>query len=333
MIFAVEKVQNHGVYALQKAIDHFVTHGLEEAAFGDACFPASFKKVYDECPTLRGLSEKVWTRLNQNPTERKTVQRLWGSHNEVEEICCNTRKRIAKASLSTQTQTDLKALFEYLYEDALGTKIVKTELGDIDDHYEQFFGEGIVCPFCGFVGLNVPSEGRSAYDHYLCRQHYLVLTVNFDNLIPICTTCNKSPQKGGQNALRCKKNKRRPAYPPYANASGIRAEMKWTTIPNAANLRGDCTVGFEPIDPAEKRQVSTWDAIFRMTVRSQDRINRGWKDWLKEFFDSKKFNPTPDVDILRDEFRDYGSDQIKRIKFQPLALLKGCFFTYLGGGS
>ena len=331
MIFPVKNVPNHGIYELHDAIDFFFTEGLDKSSFDSGCFPKKFEPVFSACFTLRDKAQAVWTPLSKNASDRRAVKRIWKSHNCISDICENTRKQIYEGKIGTGTKKAIKDLFNYMYEDLLNTDIFRTEYGSIHDHYKAFYGTGMVCPFCGFVGLKLPSEGRSDYDHYLCRKHYPCLAVNFGNLIPMCKSCNSPPQKGSKNVLRDGKRRRRPAYVLFTNVGGVTAKMTWETQPSLkkSDRLGKCSVQLKPVDSTEQRKFETWLDVFNMQSRSEDRVKYGWRQWMIDFLDTKDYPAAPNNDTLRADCATESTKLLRKLSTHPMALLKSCFFAYV----
>lgn len=304
MIFGLTYIQHHGVYRLHEAFDHFIQTGCDQNAFSGNCFPDWFASVFRGCPKLRELSEKLWTTLKTSAQDLTRVRAMWNCLGNVETLCCDCTQSLVFDQPSDKTSEAIRNLFNYLYEGCLGVKCYKTSCGDIDAHYSKFRREcATVCPFCGLESY--PDFGcgyRAAYDHYLCRSSYPLLAVCFRNLVPICDSCNKAPQKGDKDMLKCEKGIRRKAYYPFGSVGGVTISVKWPVKRTLGNP-GKCELSIGPKVPAESDQVKTWITVYRIPERAAARIQSNFDTWLKAVLRHRGFTTKPTVAQLREFFR------------------------------
>lgn len=73
-----------------------------------------------------------------------------------------------------------------------------------------------ICPYCGRSYIyyaehptksNPQTLVKPDIDHFLPKDEYPYLAINYYNLIPTCTTCNKSPCKWDNDPIGCTRNK------------------------------------------------------------------------------------------------------------------------------
>lgn len=304
MIFGLSYIPQHGVYRLHDAFDHFIKIGCDQAVFGAACFPDWFGSVFRGCRKLRALSEELWKAFKASDQDLSHVRAMWNCLLNVETLCNDCTHSLVFDQPSEAVTTAIRNLFDYLYDDCLGVKCCKSACGDIDAHYAQFRKEcATVCPFCGLESY--PDFGcgyRAAYDHFLCRSSYPLLSVCFRNLVPICDSCNKAPQKGNKDMLRCEKGLRRKAYYPFGNVGGVTISVKWLVKRTLGNP-GQCELSIEPKVPEESDKVTTWITVYRIPERASARIQSNFDTWLKAVLRHRGFATKPTVSQLRDLFK------------------------------
>ena len=332
MIFGLKYVPNHGVYRLHEAFDHFIRTGCDQKSFGAACFPGWFAPVFQDCPKLRTLSKKLWRSFRTSAQDLSRVRSIWNGLGNVEAICCDDTLTLDFDQPTKATKNAISGLFRYLYVECLGVDCCKHHCGDIDDHYAQFRKEcSTVCPFCGLETYPDPECGyRAAYDHYLCKRSYPLLAVSFRNLVPICDSCNKAPQKHDTDMLRCENGTRRKAYYPFGRVGGARVSVSWTEKPTLGN-QGKCEIKVAPKNPAESGQITTWIAVYRILQRGAARIQSRYDTWLKEVLRHRGFATKPTIAELRAFFRDEAQVLIEEttLRQETNALYKHGVCAYL----
>jgi hypothetical protein len=304
MIFGLSYIPQHGVYRLHDAFDHFLNSGCDQTAFGAACFPDWFGSVFRGCPKLRKLSEELWKAFKTSDQDLSRVRTIWKRLIDVETLCNDCTHSLDFDQPSSAVTTAIRNLFDYLYDECLRAECCKMACGDIDTHYAQFRKESAtVCPFCGLESY--PDFGcgyRAAYDHFLCRRSYPLLSVCFRNLVPICDSCNKAPQKGDKDMLRSEKGLRRKTYYPFGNVGGVNISVKWAEKRSLGNP-GRCELSIGPKVPAESEKVKTWITVYRIPERAAARIQSSFDAWLKALLRHRGFATKPTVAQLREFFR------------------------------
>ena len=332
MIFGLTFIPQHGVYRLHEAFDHFLQTGCNEAVFSASCFPDWFAPVFRGCPKLQELSENLWSSLRASAQDLNRVRAMWSCLSDVENLCSDLTHSLAFDQPTDETLDAIRKLFDYLYDKCLGVKCCKTTCGDIDNHYACFRREfATVCPFCGLE--TYPDEDcgyRAAYDHYLCRSSYPLLSVCFRNLVPICDSCNKAPQKGNKDMLRGENGSRRKSYYPFGSVGGVTISVTWP-VRRTLGDPGRCELSIGPRVLAESEHVKTWITVYRIRERATARIQSNFDTWLKAFLRVKGFNTKPTVAQLRQFFRveAMALNEESALRRETDALYKHGVFSYL----
>lgn len=95
----------------------------------------------------------------------------------------------------------IRIFFDKLYDEAVKKAAFYNTYGKIDDYYKDLVGKSRTCRCCGINKVLIKFHSkRSALDHYLPRNHFPFTSINTNNLLPICDTCN-SKYKLGENTI------------------------------------------------------------------------------------------------------------------------------------
>lgn len=139
--------------------------------------------------------------------DRVELKAMFQANNAIDDVCrCSGTAPSTYKDLEARFPTlgtPMKEFFTGLYDLLDNPTVVRAWKG-IDDHYDAMVGQpgNSVCPFCGITPLLHPDlSKRDAYDHYMPESQYPFNSVNFEQLYPMCNTCN-SRYKQQQDPLR-----------------------------------------------------------------------------------------------------------------------------------
>lgn len=86
-----------------------------------------------------------------------------------------------------------------LWEDYPQNQLLIDKYNTVQSHFEAFidpdYQKAFVCPFCGLLSLKPKGLYRSPYDHFIPKAMYPFMSINFQNLFPICHDCNSDEKK------------------------------------------------------------------------------------------------------------------------------------------
>ncbi|WP_123838319.1 hypothetical protein [Chryseobacterium oncorhynchi] len=103
--------------------------------------------------------------------------------------------------ISEDLSKQIKIFFDKLYDEAVNKAVFYHKYGKIEDYYKSLVGKSRTCRCCGINKVLIKFHSkRSALDHYLPRNHFPFTSINTNNLLPICDTCN-SKYKLGENTI------------------------------------------------------------------------------------------------------------------------------------
>lgn len=173
--------------------------------------------------------------------------------------------------ISSPLSTQIKIFFDKLYDEAVNKAVFYHEYGKVDDYYKSLVGKSRTCRCCGINKVLIKFHSkRSALDHYFPRNYFPFTSINTNNLLPICDTCN-SKYKLGENTIYeiikrnsriISKTRKRTFYPfskinPYPKIDveiTLNKALSENMIPNDMNINL-VSIGYE-------EQVQSWDRLF-----------------------------------------------------------------------
>lgn len=134
----------------------------------------------------------------------KLLRKAVYENNKIEELCMGRYTPIRYKDLnrifSTVQETEMliaiKAFCKNLYEKCLTLAPIYTRYGKIKDYHDILVQDDDTCHACGTTSMLTKfTSVRNAFDHYLAKQTYPFVSINFKNLVPACYVCNSSYKK------------------------------------------------------------------------------------------------------------------------------------------
>lgn len=318
--------------------DIFTLHNLLEkvvcdvwcTACDDSCdskLEQAFKNIYHyiyKGSQLKIEIERIYQIFKGLPQNvRNEVRNAFIVNNDIESLCNGTNP-VYLSTLPSVVENDIKPLFKWCYETLLERNLVA---GDKMAYYKELikhpnndFG---VCPCCGLIDIESPeSIRREAYDHYLPKATYPFASVNFKNLVPLCYKCN-SDRKSTKNPIE----EDRVAFFPFSTEEhNIEINLNYTADINKENKElkfTDLKINLN----GQADKIETWDWLFDIATRYEDRIKTFSKQFLKEIKRrherfQKNDNLWTYLNTLDELIEDYEFDYYDDKKFLKIAFLK-----------
>lgn len=206
------------------------------------------------------------------PKDLKTLKRGVYNNSKIRELCNGSITPLEYEDIdkiNTDLSNQIKIFFNYLYDEVVLKAPIYNNYEKIEDYYKKIVGKSTTCRCCGSGKiLNKFHSKRSALDHYLPRNYYPFISINCNNLIPICDNCN-SKYKLGQNTLfedikKGKKiisRKRKKAFYPYCRTTvPININVTFKTVYSDSIIPEDIEINFESAGYEE--QLENWDRLF-----------------------------------------------------------------------
>ena len=295
MLFNYQYI-NHDIERLQDCLDHLFLEVWCKADFNvdydiellDPLLQTVINKIYYDASVPYGKYlyepiEDVYKIFQQiDRASKSKIAWLYLSNNCIEDLCNQEQGYLAttynELSIYHKDLPDvLKDFYESLYTNVLGLSIVKKEIGDLDDHYDNFklANDQGKCPFCGINNIKgIYNSRREAYDHYLPKATYPFNSVNFRNLAPMCHECNSSYKlakdpinaKPKKNPLKNNAGFKRKAFYIYssqANDLGLTLNIKNNDINTLNETEIDIIIN----NPAVSEKIETWKDVFGIEER------------------------------------------------------------------
>lgn len=187
---------NHPIFTLHSYLEHLVCQVWCNASAASICsdlLDANFEIIYNTYPWLKtdvdSIYEKCKTLTDQ---QRADVREAFNVNNRITELCEGTLIPIALDTLPNVVKEDMKPLLVKFYDYLIDRAEVP---GDKLDYYNQLRLANPQFRFCPCCGLSPIESAETHYrednDHYLPKANFPFATVNFQNLIPLCSKCNK----------------------------------------------------------------------------------------------------------------------------------------------
>lgn len=203
--------------------------------------------------------------------------------NEIKLICEGGIKPIKITDVLPQTLQDVvDKLFKDLYKTVLSHKNYTSIYGDRQSHFKQFRqhkdNSFKFCPACGIERMKTYEERPNQYDHYLPKDVYPFSSVNFKNLVPICTDCNSILEKGATDILSFNKM----AFYPYDSShKGIDIDLEIIA------KHDDVSEIVWQINYTNKdgkvKELEAWQKTYGIIVRHNKYLKGSIRDWYTAY--------------------------------------------------
>ncbi|MFH6991870.1 hypothetical protein [Flavobacterium sp. FlaQc-48] len=261
----------------------------------------------------------IFNAYNNLPTlqDKQVVKNAYLINNDIESIADITKAPIKYSQLPISISTQIKSFYDELWGDnkILGYSIVVNSCGTVKQHFESFreINEYLVCPFCGLDSLLCEhDDGRDDYDHYLLKSKYPFISINFNNLFPMCHRCNSKNKNQKDLPYNDLTTIQRKFYYPYSKEINhtinltilspdidLKDSAKWKLEVNAAN-------------PSYEDCKETWKDVFEIETRYKATISKHSKSWKERIFlkhykickKNQRNYAEFEEDVL-DDFKDY----------------------------
>jgi hypothetical protein len=242
--------------------------------------------------------------------QKKKVKLAFKNNNQIEKLCNKQLTPVKYSEFSSNIEGDfsdkLKDLDELLWNNYPQNAKIEAKFGVIKNHFDDFtnlsFQKAIICPFCGLSGLK-PSGGeyRDAYDHYLPKSRYPFTSLNFLNLVPICTDCNNT-EKGDDDTLFLNAYRREVFYPfdKKIKTEDLNFEINpleaYSPISKSKLLKKIDWDYSTTVNGTTDERIETWESVFRVQGRYKElmpAMESEWFEWLKDRYRDAVGNGVP----------------------------------------
>lgn len=320
MLRVYQPIAHHPIYTLHTMLDHLVCEVWCNACATpcDALLNADFKILYDKYDWLKIAVNAIYSKcVALTIAERNDIRNAFNINNRIEELCNGTLTPIYLNTLPDVVKDDMKPLLVKFYEQLLDRKAVN---GDKLEYYNQLIKKNgfTTCPCCGLIAIETDeSNYREDNDHYLPKAEFPFASVNFKNLVPLCSKCNKKC-KGTKNPIEAG---RRAFFPFNLTPFAIQVNMQLVNNPDIdfdALRSKDVTVSFL----GDATKISTWNWVFEIDERYNEVFRKFTKTELRTLAKRKKVRSieTSYSDIIDEEIENFEIDKYEDRKFLKIAL-------------
>jgi len=279
----IQKFHKGMMYFFQKMIE------LDLGAYDEnQLLEEWFRPLVNKSPAaLLGEMMKIVAAYHDLCDNEKTeVTEAFENNQDIKEICEGNSDPKKYEHISNEAFRELlDEFFASLWiriankDDGINSKVVE-ECSTIMNHFGEFRKHSNhktrICPFCGLNGFKPSfSPTRNAYDHYLPKAQYPFISVNFENLVPMCHDCN-SDEKGADDTPFEGAN-RRVVYYPYDDTLAC-DHLEAVVIPNEVYDINELSTLLSDIDwnydlksnGNDDIRLTAWNDIFRLKGRYKE---------------------------------------------------------------
>lgn len=296
-------------------------------------------------PKYEGIIRDVNTKYIFNPISNmyldskkldrfhlKILRKAVLENNRIEDLCDGSSFPVRYDYLNSVFKRDfekdmlksIKTFCTNLYEKCLYLAPIYNLFGKIKGYHDLLVQNDDRCHFCGNTSLVTMYEPvRNAFDHYLAKQTYPFVSVNFKNLVPACYTCNSLYKKSKDILL--KGEKRVKAFYPYTNQSySIQVTIKFKKGKVYSQNLKPSDFDLECICMGYQEQVDAWMRIYGIKKQYKAKCcSSTYKAYLTSIYD--------DVIIkgmsIDDSLRHYENNIDNDMNFLKVAFFKAVLAT------
>ncbi|NPD86400.1 hypothetical protein HNS38_16630 [Lentimicrobium sp. L6] len=259
-----------------------------------------FRPLVNKSPAaLLGEMSKIVTAYhNLKDFEKKEVIEAFENNQNIKEICKgngNPKKynHISNEAFRLLIDNFFASLWLRLAnkEDGVNAKVIE-KCSTIMSHFSDFRKHPNhitrICPFCGLNGLKPSfSPTRNSYDHYLPKAQYPFVSVNFENLVPMCHDCN-SDEKGTDDTP-FNGNVRRIVYYPYCDSFSdehldvvLSPKSEYKPDGYSTFLKDVGVDYYFTSNGIDDNRLKSWDSIFRVKGRYIEIVSDYESIWFQD---------------------------------------------------
>lgn len=322
MLRMYQPITNHPIFSLHSMLEHLVCEVWCNANEGTNCediLQPQFRVIYNTYAWLKNDVDAVYQSCKSLAlVERQSIAVAFGINNRIEDLCNGLIAPIHLNVLPSVVETGMKPLLVKFYNVLLDLAAVA---GNKLDYYNELIRvtEYRTCPCCGLHLIeSADSDYREDNDHYLPKSEFPFASVNFKNLVPLCTKCNqkhkksKNPIDGG-----------RLAFYPYSTTPYV-IEVK-------ASITDSLSLDFLKLKTEEvvmsfignEDKIATWNWLFEIKERYTEQICNFSKTELRILSKKNKKNPAINYsELIDEEIVNLEFDKYDDRKFLKIALFE-----------
>lgn len=259
----------------------------ETGKFKESFFDPDFKPIADRHrKIIKQRCKDIYEIIKTWPaSKRSSFCEAVRSSNDIKGICEGTTRPLRIDQIPPDIRELIKDLFIDLYEQVLDGNAFTSRYKTLKDHFKEFkeINSNItLCPICGISPLKTQFDtSRDQYDHYFPKMLYPLSSVNFKNLVPICSDCNCPTCKGATDPVAVTTGKL--FYPYEENYQGINIKFKIITD----NVKiDDIEWAVDFTSPGGRREeIQAWRSIYHIDDRYKGFVKGRIKQWYTAYWE------------------------------------------------
>lgn len=344
MLFPFQFLEDHSIYKLQDWVDQIFLevwcNADPQVEYDVELLPDEIKEIVIDISNNNSISDYFYGPIENvyeifqtySQAQIEDLRTRYLQTKELEKICKN-EDDIFPFSIGdiardySELKEPLKDFFLNLWKGGIKLSLIKKKIGSMDQHYKQFIVQNNkgICPFCGLHPLDEPDvKSREAYDHYLSKSKYPLLSINFKNLAPMCHKCN-SVNKLEKDPIFASDGRRRKAFYIYIQdypSVEIQMDLSNRDYMNLKSEEVEISFGPEVIN----EELNTWVDLFSIKERYQSTCckNGEGKYWIKQIIEeSINYGLTPEQ-FLRGKLQEATNNPYSEKNFLRKPFLEAC---------
>jgi len=323
MLKAYKPLDNHSIFIYQQHVEHLVCNVWCKAEDGVNCqnlLTEEFEKIYLKRDWVKAGVDDIYNLCKPLlPNEREAIKEAFFINNDIDSFCEGKEKPRELDALPAVVESKMKPLLVKFYSDLISAREKLSYYNNLIKHNGNF-------KFCICCGLTPVESAESHYrednDHYLPKAEYPFASVNFNNLPPLCSKCNKkckstkNPFENGRKSFY--------AFTPLDNEFEITISITATDATSYLALK-EKEVSLTFNNDADK--VETWHWLFQINTRYNEEVRQFSKTELRTLANRFKRNEERKKgetyeQILNDAIDDYEIDKYDDRKFLKKSFLR-----------
>jgi len=267
MLRTYHPLPRHSIFTLQTYLEHLVCQVWCNADNNITCsvlLDPSFAVYYNKYHWLKIQVDLIYERCKPlTKIQRDDIKNAFNINNRIQDLCDGNISPIALEVLPGVVKDYMKPTLIDFYN-------ILLKSSEKLKYYNNLLtlNPFKTCPCCGLIPIeSAKSNYREDNDHYLPKANFPFSVVNFQNLVPLCSKCNK----------KCKSTKNpfsnnRISYFPF---DGARADLDVSILINTQPDTTYLALKEEEIEFAfsgDPDKNETWDYLFEIKERYNEEI-------------------------------------------------------------
>jgi len=323
MLRTYRPLDNHTIFIYQTYVQQLICDVWCNAVDGQHCqdlLSEEFEVIYSARDWVKIAVDEIYEICKGlTDDERAAIREAFFVNNDVESMCDGAFSPIELNTLHLVVTQRMKPLLVRFYNELINSK-------EKLDYYNKLIensGNYKFCPCCGLTPVeSAESHYREDNDHYLPKADYPFASVNFGNLPPLCSKCNKkckstkNPFENGRVSFY--------AFKPLENEFEISIDINDSDSTDYLALNEqEIVIDFNN----DTNKVDTWNWLFEINTRYNEEVRQFSKTELRILANRLRKNEERRQgmtyeEILKDAIEDYDIDKYDDRKFLKAPFLR-----------